>query len=616
MTAPALDRKRNILPALIWLLLMVAAVIWRLPNLDAFGLNNDEGAYLMWARLVADGYPLYSQTHSVSAPLFIEGLAAAFKLFGFSIMLGRWVILLTFAALAVTFSGIGYRIARWWGAFSALAMVAIPTPFFQLSRQVMAEIPATLFAVLAVTVAWRYSETKNRRWLIASGVLLAVSLLTKTLYPAAVLPIGWFIWRTEKTWRDKWRASLAFGVPLAISLSVIVGFFDISAFYDQAIRFRGELRTISPWDWRRNWQTLVQYHQPLWGIWLLAIAGSTIAARKTRVQAWLLWMLGNVALLLWHNPLFPHHLSILLPPAILLALEVAAFVGEHIRVRQKDALWGIALFAIVAITIPNLVKLDQGWLNITTGGREAEAAHVLASVTRPDDFVVSDSQLLVLWADRRTPPPMGDIALVAIKAGRQTPKRLIAMSNEYQVQAVANWALRLPWLPEYLDWAGRNFLVHKIWDNDHQLYFGRKLPPGEPIPNEQTVRFGDALQLRGFTIDAADIHTGSILPMTIYWQAEKPVDTAYTIFVQVLNAAGELVAQNDSEPLHGYLPTNRWQPGEIIPDRIDVSLPADMPAGEYTVITGMYDLKTMQRLPVLDTGNNFVILTPLSIKPR
>ncbi len=616
MTKIAADKKQNILLGIVWLLALALSVLWRLPHFSAFGLNNDEGAYLMWARLVADGYSLYSQTHSVSAPLFIEGLVAAFKLFGFSVVLGRWLILLTFALLAATMSGIGYRVARWWGAFAALAMVAIPTPFFQLSRQVMAEIPATLFAVLAVAVAWGYSETKNRGWLAASGALLAISLLTKTLYPAALLPVGWFIWRSEPEWRGKLWASLAFGIPLAVSLLVIISFFDVPAFFNQAIRFRGDLRTVSPWDWRQNWQTLVQFQRPLWGIWLLAGAGSIIAARKIRAQAWFFWLLGNIALLLWHNPLFPHHLLILLAPAILLALELAAFICENLRIGQKKALWGVSIFAVAAFSIPHLVQLNQGWLRITTGGREADAAFVLKTVTRPDDFVVSDSQLLALWANRRTPPPMGDIALVAIKAGWQTSDRLMVMSDEYRVQAVANWALRLPWLPEYLNWAEQNFLVHKVWDNDHQLYFGRKVPPGEPVPHEQTVRLGGVIQLRGYSIDAADIRAGNDLPLTIYWQAEKPIPTDYTIFVQVLDSQGQLAAQNDSQPLYGYFPTSHWQPGEIVPDRVDISLPAELPAGNYTIIAGMYNLQTLERVPVAETGSDFVMLTPLLIESK
>jgi hypothetical protein len=50
---------------LLWggsILLLGLSVWWRLQNIDAFGLTNDEGAYLMWSRLITEGYPLYTQT--------------------------------------------------------------------------------------------------------------------------------------------------------------------------------------------------------------------------------------------------------------------------------------------------------------------------------------------------------------------------------------------------------------------------------------------------------------------------------------------------------------------------------------------------------------------------
>ncbi len=591
-------------------------MLWRLPNLDAFGLLNDEGAYLMWARLVAEGYPLYSQTQSVSAPLFVEGLAVAFKLFGFSIVGGRVVILTTFVLLAITLSRLAHRLAGWPGAFVALAMMALPTPFFQLSRQIMAEIPATLFAVSAVGAAWRYSETGNRRWLAVSGVMLAISLLTKTLYPATALPVAWFIWRAEKSWPGKWRAGLAFGLPLLMALVATVSFFNWAAFYDQTIRFRGDLRAVSPWDWRNNWQAFILFARPLWGIGLLAGAGLPVALKTTRGQAWLLWLAGNFGLLMWHSPLFLHHFIILLPPAILLAVEFMQVTFGDFRATQRRPIliFGTILTLVALFSAPTLIRLNRGRLNITTGGREAQAADVLNQVTRPTDFVISDSQLFALLANRRTPPPLGDVALVAIKAGRQSADRLIAMSNEYDVQAVAPWALRMVWLPDYLAWAEENFWVHKVWDNDHQLYFGRKLPPGAPIPNEQSTRLGDSIRLRGFSIDAPAARPGQPLPITLYWQTDAPLETDYTVFVQMIDSGGKLVAQIDSRPLRGYFPTGQWPPGAVIPDRVDIPLPANLPAGDYFIIAGMYDLNTMARLPVQNGAQDYINVTTITVK--
>src|SRR5687767_9264109 len=70
---------------LLWLILFVLAFGWRAQNLDAFGLSNDEGAHLMWAKLAVDGYPLYDQTYAVQPPLFLEIVGLAFRLAGSTI---------------------------------------------------------------------------------------------------------------------------------------------------------------------------------------------------------------------------------------------------------------------------------------------------------------------------------------------------------------------------------------------------------------------------------------------------------------------------------------------------------------------------------------------------
>ena len=36
-------------------------------------------------------------------------------------------------------------------------------------------------------------------------------------------------------------------------------------------------------------------------------------------------------------------------------------------------------------------------------------------------------------ADRRTPPPLGDLALVGIKAGRQTSERLVGFDQRVSI---------------------------------------------------------------------------------------------------------------------------------------------------------------------------------------
>jgi hypothetical protein len=103
------------------------------------------------------------------------------------------------------------------------------------------------------------------------------------------------------------------------------------------------------------------------------------------------------------------------------------------------------------------------------------------------------------------------------------------------------------------------------------------------------------------------------LPINLYWRAETEMDTAYTVFIQLLNSAGQVVTQVDMQPLAGTAPTTTWLPGEIIADPYTLTLPVNVSPGTYSLITGIYNAATGQRLPVAG-GGNFVELTQVTVK--
>ncbi|HEY8475487.1 MAG TPA: hypothetical protein VIN09_01315, partial [Chloroflexota bacterium] len=94
---------------------------------------------------------------------------------------------------------------------------------------------------------------------------------------------------------------------------------------------------------------------------------------------------------------------------------------------------------------------------------------------------------------------------------------------------------------------------------------------------------------------------GDAVEVELHWRAseslgEEGVETSYTVFVQVIDAAGRLVAQHDGLPAGGAAPTTTWAPGEVVRDRHALALPPDLPAGRYALIAGLYDASTLRRL--------------------
>ena len=100
---------------------------------------------------------------------------------------------------------------------------------------------------------------------------------------------------------------------------------------------------------------------------------------------------------------------------------------------------------------------------------------------------------------------------------------------------------------------------------------------------------------------------GQSLPLMLCWQAVEPIAINYTVFVHLLGPDGQRYAQADGPPLRGLQPMTHWLEGEILPDRRELQLPADLPPGRYRLEVGLYDPLSGDRLPVGDGLNE----TPL-----
>jgi hypothetical protein len=109
------------------------------------------------------------------------------------------------------------------------------------------------------------------------------------------------------------------------------------------------------------------------------------------------------------------------------------------------------------------------------------------------------------------------------------------------------------------------------------------------------------------------LRPGQTLPAEFVWLPLKRPDVDYHLFLQLLTVGGALVAQHDSLPGGGYTPTSAWSPGMEVSDRHGLSLPADLPPGDYRLIAGLYDPTSGQRLPV-DRGGDFVEIGRIALQ--
>ena len=129
--------------------------------------------------------------------------------------------------------------------------------------------------------------------------------------------------------------------------------------------------------------------------------------------------------------------------------------------------------------------------------------------------------------------------------------------------------------------------------------------PFKPDQSDNPVytRFEDQIELLGF---ATELQDGG-LAVTLHWQALESTEANLTVFVHLLDAYGESVAQHDGRPQGGAYPTSVWDTGERVIDGHPLRLPPEaLPPGEpggYRLQVGLYSLESGERLPV-DGGDS------------
>ena len=125
------------------------------------------------------------------------------------------------------------------------------------------------------------------------------------------------------------------------------------------------------------------------------------------------------------------------------------------------------------------------------------------------------------------------------------------------------------------------------------------------VPNRLDVTFGSSIVLLGYRVGEASIQPGSRLPVTLFWEGTGPIDRDYSVFVHLLAENDLVIAQRDTYPGRGTLPTSAWTPGDAFVDTVVLEIPRTAYAPSQAQIElGAYDFRTGERLPVSDAAGH------------
>jgi hypothetical protein len=91
----------------------------------------------------------------------------------------------------------------------------------------------------------------------------------------------------------------------------------------------------------------------------------------------------------------------------------------------------------------------------------------------------------------------------------------------------------------------------------------------------------------------------------LFWQPTHQTTTDLKVFVHLRGSAkpdGSIVwAQDDHLPQNGRISTRTWEVGSLLRDVYTLSLPPDMPSGDYAIFVGLYNPATGERIHLLNT---------------
>jgi len=118
------------------------------------------------------------------------------------------------------------------------------------------------------------------------------------------------------------------------------------------------------------------------------------------------------------------------------------------------------------------------------------------------------------------------------------------------------------------------------------------------------------------------VQAGRAVHLTLTWRALVSPRDSFTVFIHLIDGAGQYVTGHDYTPLGGACPTYlwfpKWLPGQTLTDPYRLALPSDLPPGDYWLEVGMYGMTSLRRLPVVDLAGNLagdrVILGPVQVE--
>lgn len=611
--------------------LCLLALVGYLYHLDAWQMNDDDGAHLYQAWRMSEGEVPYRDFLSSQMPVFLYAGAALVRLFGpsaFAVRAGSACLMVATGWLIFL---LARRIAGSLAGLLAMIVFLLHPDVYEQGRFFLSEAYMLFFAVLGLCAFLVAGERGAGRWYALAGVAFALSTLSKLF---GLLPLGgcllYLAWEAVTAAPQRRRSLRSGAVLLGAWLGMVLlvwgglslavpDLFD--ALIGHHLRQGGQLTWLQVVG--KGLALFADYlrHYPLFLLpALFAAVREVLRKGQGAIFAW--QVPTALAFLLLSRELGHRHLMILLP---FLAVLFALALQPWLTWRRKPLLL-VALVWVGCTLLPwATLDLRQARQVDTWTGPVVE---YIRSHTDESDLLISDYPGLNFFARRRGTYSCGEISHVTTTNGRITGAKLRQEIAAGRVKMViVDEGLvsghQLTYLPDYP--ALRRYLrahyqtldVLPRAEQRLRLYWTADPPTttADPLRIQYPLRvgLGETVRLLGYDLPTRTVRAGETLSLTLYWAAEQPTSIRWSVFVHLLDDEGQVWGQHDKQPQDGVYPTDRWSGGEVVDDDYIIAVPADAPPGEYRLEVGMYNWITGERLTVFDADgmpvlDNHVIL--------
>jgi 4-amino-4-deoxy-L-arabinose transferase-like glycosyltransferase len=399
----------------------VAFAVWATPFLSVFEFDPDEGINMAKAVLVLHGFPLYSSIWSDQPPLVTWLLAGVLRVAGPSVVAARLTILFFGAVLMGCFFLLVRRTKPSSVALLATSLLAVSgyTAFLSVSIRIGLVSVALMTASLCI-FEYTCNERNEQKGTLIAGFLAGLSLLAK-LFTAPL-----FVLLAMNAFHRKTGRHLLTGFIAGVCPLFFIGYAGwAQLFFPHLIAYKSEMLGHHP---------LMTYFLRDFFLYLLALAG--IVSLMRRPSGWKSmsgqWFFYGLLVVLFHHPLFIHHLFLLIIPASWLAaevLEIAYRWNKYVTVAS----------VLILVVFKAFGTYDEGHIYLPgtqEGIIQADLIKNLAEKNAGSPWIFTDRPMYAIRAGLLVPPEIAVLSNKRLLASQKKRQWMTDVLNKYDIRQI------------------------------------------------------------------------------------------------------------------------------------------------------------------------------------